>query len=80
MDRVSKFLAHASKDDQLRIDEVWQKVVSGDIRGHNVKKLKGFDDVFRVRVGRFRLIFIKKRGEVPILVRIAHRDDTTYHL
>ncbi len=80
MDRVNKFLAHTSKEDCARIDVVWQKIIAGDIKGLDVKKLKGFDDVFRVRVGRFRLIFIKKRGEAPVLVRIAHRDDTTYHL
>lgn len=80
MDRVNKFLARTSQDDRLRIDEVWRKIIVGDIQNLDVKKLKGFKNVFRVRVGRFRLIFIKEGATPPTLVRISHRDDTTYHL
>ncbi len=80
MDRINKFLARTSQEDRHRIDVVWQKVIVGDMQNLDIKKLKGFEDIFRVRVGRFRLIFVKKKDCAPILVLVSNRDDTTYHL
>ena len=44
---------------------------------NNIKRLNGDDqDLFRLRVGRFRIIFKKNEAELLVLiVRIGHRRD-----
>ncbi len=44
---------------------------------NNIKRLKGdLEDLYRLRVGRYRIIFRKNGKELVILiVRIGHRKD-----
>jgi len=53
------------------------RVMLGEIAGLDMKKLKGHDDLFRVRVGDYRLIF-QNIGDKFILVDARKRDDQTY--
>ncbi len=41
-----------------------------------VRKLSGYDDVFRIRVGNYRILFSVSEAEVIIIVlKIGHRRD-----
>ncbi len=43
-------------------------------RPHGVKKLKGEDDRYRIRVGNYRAIYTIDDGELIVeVVRVAHR-------
>lgn len=77
MDKIKKFLRKLRKKEvqaffllmeQLKID---YKKVPG------VKKVVGKNNLFRVRLGQYRLIFIVKKEKVEI-VKISKRDDQTY--
>jgi mRNA interferase RelE/StbE len=37
----------------------------------DIKKIKGIDDIFRLRVGRIRILYTVKESELLILVMVA---------
>jgi mRNA interferase RelE/StbE len=44
--------------------------------GQGSRKLTGYDDVFRIRVGRFRVLYSVSDARLVILVlKIGHRKD-----
>jgi mRNA interferase RelE/StbE len=50
--------------------------LANDPRPHGVKKLKGQDDLHRIRVGNFRVIYAIRDAELVVLVvRVADRKD-----
>ncbi len=80
-----RFLGRAI-DDLSRIDRPHQKIIkqkllilaeNPEALKNNVKRLKGdIDDLYRLRVGSYRIIFKKDVKELVILiVRIGHRKD-----
>ena len=45
-------------------------------RPHGMKKLKGVDDLYRIRVGDYRVIYtIRDKELVVLVVRVANRKD-----
>ena len=41
-----------------------------------IKKLKGVDSLYRIRIGDYRIVFeIKKQKLVILIIRIGHRKD-----
>jgi mRNA interferase RelE/StbE len=80
-----RFLGRAI-DDLSRIDRARQKIIKEKLLilaedpealKNNIKRLKGdLEDLYRLRVGRYRIIFRKNGKELVILiVRIGHRKD-----
>ncbi len=50
--------------------------LANDPRPNGVKKLKGYDNTYRVRVGDYRLIYeIKDRELIVLLLSVSHRKD-----
>lgn len=50
----------------------------------NIKKLRDYNDTYRLRIGNYRLFFTfekSRNGIAPRIVftRIARKDDTTYN-
>lgn len=65
-------------EDARRIREALRKLVS-DARPGGSVKLTGFASVWRVRTGRFRVIYEIHDDERRLIVlRIAGRDERTY--
>jgi len=60
-------------------DLIIEKIQSQEFEGLNIKKLKGFEKLFRVRKGVLRVIFSVEKDNVNIL-DIARRSSTTYDL
>lgn len=60
---VEKFIRKQSKDVQQRIIMAIYKLPEGD-----VKKLKGFANYYRLRVGDIRIIFEKEDDKLKIIV------------
>jgi mRNA interferase RelE/StbE len=45
-----------------------------DPRPRGCRKLSGYDDVFRIRVGRYRVIYSVEAGRLVIIIlKIGHR-------
>jgi mRNA interferase RelE/StbE len=64
-----------SRDEQIRVVRMIQ-ALSVDPRPAGCRKLSGTDDVFRVRVGRFRILYsLEDRRLVVIVLKVGDRKD-----
>jgi len=61
--KAQKFVKKQDTNTQKRIIKAILKLPKGDI-----KKLKGIDDVYRLRVGDFRVLFEKNDDKLIIIV------------
>lgn len=61
--KAEKFIKKQDKDTQKRIIKAIVELPDGDI-----KKLIGMDELYRLRVGDFRIIFEKNDRELIIIV------------
>lgn len=67
--QVEKFIRKQDKPTQVRIIKAVNELPDGD-----VKKLKGYEYFFRIRVGDIRIIFEKEDEEYKIiLIDIGNR-------
>ena len=57
--------------------DLLEKITSGTLVGLNIKKLKGYKDIYRVRSGSIRIIFRHTATETKIL-EISRRSEKTY--
>ena len=79
MDKVDKFIKKLSHYEQRRLKEIVDKILAGTVGGLSVKKLKGYDDMFRVRAGNLRVIFKKEKKKNSMnIILIEKRSSTTY--
>jgi mRNA interferase RelE/StbE len=61
--------------DQVRIIRVIQALAS-DPHPPGCRKLSGYDDVFRIRIGRYRVLYaIEDRRLVIIVLKVGDRKD-----
>ncbi len=61
--KAEKFIKKQDKDTQKRIIKAVIELPEGDI-----KKLKGMNEIYRLRVGDFRVLFEKNDKELIIVV------------
>lgn len=79
MPNLKKLLSKLSKGERETIEPVIKSVVSFDWGGLDIKKLKGHENIFRVRKGNLRIIFAKERKDIFVLA-IDRRSEHTYKL
>ena len=79
MPNLKKLLSKFNKAERRAIESLIESIVSFNWRGLDVKKLKGYENIFRVRKGKLRIIFSKEKGEIFILA-IERRSNHTYNL
>ena len=60
MDRIIKALQKLNQQTRSDLKEILLKIDAGDFNSLDLKKLKGRKDIFRVRKGKMRIIFLKK--------------------
>lgn len=79
MDKIEKALRKLSVKEKSRIERILKKLNSGELKDLDVKKLKGRDDIFRLRSGNIRIIYRFQSGNIFIL-SIDRRRENTYKL
>ena len=61
--------------DQARVART-MLVLANDPFPRGVRKLAGYDDVFRVRTGRYRILYsVSDRALVIVVLKVGHRKD-----
>ncbi|HBQ20931.1 MAG: hypothetical protein A2Z91_08760 [Deltaproteobacteria bacterium GWA2_38_16] len=45
-----------------------------------IRKIQGRDDLFRIRIGAYRLIYSMELSSKIVIIRIRHRKDVYHHL
>jgi len=79
MDKIEKYLSKFANKEKSEIKNVLSILSSRPNKKLDIKKLKGRSDIFRVRKGKFRIIYrVDKNNEIFILT-IERRSDTTYN-
>ena len=77
MNKLDKFLFKLDKKIREVVKRVISLIISGDFSMLDMKKLKGSQNRYRVRVGRIRIIFEQTENGNKIQ-DISFRDDNTY--
>ena len=78
MDKVEKALQKLTAKERGRLKQLFTQLRSENVKGLDVKKLKGREDVFRTRKGDLRVIYrVGEKGEVFVLA-IERRSEKTY--
>jgi len=77
MDKIKKALRKLSQKERNRTKEVLKKINQAETRSLDLKKLKGYSDIFRVRKGDLRIIY-RQTGKQIFILRIERRKEKTY--
>ena len=77
MDKIDKFLKKIPEETRREIHKIISLIIKGDLKSLDIKKLKGRENIFRVRRGKIRIIYGIFDGETKILA-IEKRSDNTY--
>ena len=78
MDKINKNLLKIPPKQRKQLLQTAIRIKSGDLKGLNIKKLRGSKEFIRVRVGNYRIILKLRSDEEPVIVSIAKRDEKTY--
>lgn len=78
MDKIGKAIRKLSKKEQRWVKEVLSRLLDGNFQNLDIKKLKGREDIFRVKRGDIRIIYRKDKKEKIFILAIERRSDTTY--
>ena len=79
MDKILKALSKFNPKEQEKIKNILVKINKNQVSVLDMKKLKGRDDIYRVRSGRIRIIYRQKDGAIKLLA-IERRSDVTYNI
>ncbi len=74
-----KFLKRLSRKELKRVLKVIDDIEKGNTKKLDIKRLSGHKNIYRVRVGDIRILFISSKTEYR-LISIERRSDTTYNL
>ncbi len=78
MNQIQKFLTRLVPKERQTVEEVIRRVLSLELAGLDVKKLKSLENMFRVRKGGVRIIF-SVEDKIVTIRRINRRNDNTYN-
>ena len=79
MPTLKKLLSKFSRGDRVILEHLIDRITSLSWDNLDNKKLKGYQDIFRLRKGKLRIIFIKTGKNISI-INIERRKETTYKL
>ncbi len=59
MDKIEKFLAKVTAKERELVANLIRRAICDDLSGLDMKKLRGFKGLYRIRDGKIRVIFEK---------------------
>lgn len=74
MDKVRKFLLKLTEKERKILQEIMRDVVVLSLKNYDIKPLKGYKDLFRLRKGSISIVFTK-RNDRGIILDIDYRKD-----
>jgi len=79
MPTLRKLLGRFGREERVILEALIEKIISLDWRSLDIKKLQGYADIFRLRKGKIRIIFYKRKLGISI-INIERRNEKTYKL
>lgn len=77
MNKIQKLLNKLSGKEREVVKNILTQVLSNNTGGLDIKKLVGSQDIFRVKKGKIRVIFVRENTNVSI-ISIQRRSEKTY--
>ena len=77
MDKITKFLKRLNSKEQERMIKIVADIIAGETAHYGSKKLKGHTNLYRIRIGDIRVIYLDLNAERNI-VSIDRRSEKTY--
>ena len=77
MDKNQKFLKRLTDKEFSTVEKTLQKILARETSELDIKKLAGYRDIYRVRVGTIRIIFLDT-GNYTEVLEISRRSEQTY--
>lgn len=77
MDRIDKALARLSPKEREWVRDILMRIKKDRLDDLDIKKLKGRNDIFRIRKGNIRIIYRIANKKI-FLLAIERRNDNTY--
>ncbi|MBU2109339.1 type II toxin-antitoxin system RelE/ParE family toxin [Patescibacteria group bacterium] len=78
MDKISKALKKLSSQEKKIAKLILENIAKNDFKNLDIKKLKGHDNIFRVRKGKIRIIYKTNKDNSIFILTIERRSDKTY--
>ena len=76
--RAVKGFKSAPKDDQKRIKLTIEVLKTGKFPVHT-KKLEGINEGYRIRIGRWRILFVLNKFEIDVVDIFIKKGQEDYH-
>jgi mRNA-degrading endonuclease RelE of RelBE toxin-antitoxin system len=78
MDRIDRALKKLSQSEKAAVQKILLSIKGRNLKGLDIKKLKGYKDIFRARQGKIRIIFRTDKENNLMILAIERRSETTY--
>ena len=78
MDKINKVLQKLAEKERTAIKDILFKLIKGETSSFNIKKLKGRDDIFRIRKGNLRIIYRFNDKKQIYILAIERKNENTY--
>lgn len=75
--KIDKALKKLTSKECRKVEEILRSLLAGEVKKLDIKKLKGFSDIYRVRSGDIRILYRVDGGTVYLLA-IERRGKDTY--
>ncbi|MFN7161026.1 MAG: type II toxin-antitoxin system RelE family toxin [Candidatus Gracilibacteria bacterium] len=74
MDKINKFLKNLSHSERELLREIILRIVQNNLETLDVKKLQSTKNLYRIRKGNIRIVFVKQKSQ-NVLINIYFRKD-----
>ncbi len=76
-DAITKFISKLTKEEKKIVFGIIERILKNELTGLNAKKLVGSADIFRIRKGKFRVIYKKTKTDC-LIISVERRSEKTY--
>jgi len=78
VDKITKALNKFSASERALVKKIVLALKNYQFTGLDLKKLKGHENIFRIRKGKIRIIYRLQGGQIYLLA-VEKRNDNTYN-
>ena len=79
MNKIDKALRKLTPKERGWVKDALEKLRTNETENLDLKKLRGREDVFRIRKGSVRIIYRRDTDGAMFLISIERKSDTTYN-
>lgn len=79
MDKIEKSLQKLTQKEREWVKDILERLSSGKPWGLDIKKLKGREDIYRIRKNDIRIIYRQTANGKIYILTIERRREDTYH-